>query len=231
LFPALATLSHALTVDLQVSAPPQQTMSQPDLGITFFILIVIILPKYAFAAASDDIGATATMATLQNAFPAKALAFLGAWVVIQYTEAWDVDDGPLSGVISWWRWQFWCPPRATGAELFLIESPSHIDPARGTRKYTHKPVISHTSFITCWMSLILVGTTIRNGIFWMTNNSYVAALFGFFIVVWRSMSKLVMSTPIPTISQDSDRDIRDPKSLALNALAAHPLSSIYGIMA
>jgi hypothetical protein len=75
-------------------------------------LPIILLPSYALANSevSGDVGVIGAITTLQNALPMASLAVFGAWAVLQYAEAWEVDDGPLSGLIAWWRWQFWMPP-------------------------------------------------------------------------------------------------------------------------
>ena len=210
-------------------------MSQQDLRIAFLLsTAILLLPEPAFAHIPGDTGVTSAMSTLQDALPAVSLAVLGTWSVLQYTEAWDVDDGPLSGVIAWWRWKFWMPPAANHPRL------SNVDPARVTQGYTHIPTVSYSNLTTCWIFLILTTTSIQRGIFWRTYGAFAAALFVLFIVSWRSVSKLVISASIPTSSQCArdaySRAIAAPgihshKSRTLNALASLPIESVYGIMA
>ena len=209
--------------------------------ITFLLpLTTTVLP--VSAGITDDASVTNAISAIQDALPPGSLAVFGAWAVLQYTEVWNVDDGPLSGAIAWWRWNFWMPPTADNPTLSSTEPP--ISDANGTESQTllHAPTISYSNLITCWMFLLLIATPIKRGIFWDDYGSYAVALFTGFIVSWRSISKFVVATPIPEGSQRPQPedayhrpivtdDIHDDMSRALNALSGFPTAAVYGIMA
>jgi hypothetical protein len=200
-------------------------------------IVSILLPlQFAFADVSRDTDVASTLSTVQNALPTFSLAVLGGWAVLQYTEAWSVDDGPLSGVVAWWRWKLWVPPPAKQPKLFPKESSGHMYPPRNSKKYTKMPAISYQSLIICWIVPILSATAKTRGMFWTSHGSYASALFTLFIVAWRSLSKLVISVPIPIGNEDGFDAVlaqvpQSDKSGALNSLAGLGTNSIFGVFA
>ena len=172
-------------------------------GIHIALSVLILLPEYAYASISNDAGITGAISSVQNALPAGSLAVLGAWAVLQYTEAWNVDDGPLAGTIAWWRWNLWMPPRAVDPRLSTVEAPSIAGPSTNPERFTHMPTISYSNLTTCWIFLVLVITPITRGIFWNDHGSYTVALFSIFVISWRALSKLVVAMPIPTYVQSA----------------------------
>ena len=211
--------------------------------IAFLLSLAITVQPVSSAAGriTEDASVTNAISAIQDALPPGSLAVFGAWAVLQYTEVWNVDDGPLSGAIAWWRWNFWMPPTANNPRLSSTEPPISGSGANGTESQSllHAPTISYSNLITCWMFLLLITTPIQRGIFWDNYGSYAVALFTGFIVSWRSLSKFVVATPIPEGSHTEDayhrtivtEDIHDDKSRALNALSRFPTASVYGIMA
>ena len=208
-------------------------MTHSGAHISLLILfLLILLPKCAYANISNDAGITGAISSVQNALPAGSLAVLGAWAVLQYTEAWNVDDGPLAGAIAWWRWNLWIPPRAINPTLSRVEPPSVGGTPTIPETFTHMPTISYSNLTTCWIFLILLMTPISRGIFWNDYASYTVALFSMFVISWRALSKLVVAMPIPNSVQSAfTRYIHSDKSRALNALARRPPEAIYGLLA
>ena len=209
-------------------------MTHPSTHIAL-LFVLILLPESAYANINSDAGITGAISSVQNALPAGSLAVLGAWAVLQYTEAWNVDDGPLAGMIAWWRWSLWMPPRAVDPRLSKVEASSVASSFTIPERFTHMPTISYSNLTTCWIFLILLITPVTRGIFWNDHGSYTVALFSMFVISWRALSKLVVAMPIPTYVQSAftrhTSIIHDDKSRALNLLARHPPEAIYGVIA